>query len=258
MQLPKAIRAVTDPIIGRIPVPIVGGENRGLLWSLASAGGGYMSGRRGAAQIAVISALLHEGDIVWDVGAHHGSIVLCASRRVGPKGQVHAFEPAQLNLTYLNRHVRWNRLSNTKVHPYAMSSSDGETTFGGSGSSTGYRMGRGDERVTVKSAASIVKSGIAPAPTFAKIDVEELEGEVLKGAASILRSDSRMIISVHSKRAYDACTVFLRAAGYDIVESRDLKANVAGAWHDDPDLVCFGPDYAGKQRDRDALESLGF
>jgi FkbM family methyltransferase len=258
MQLPKAIRALTDPIIGRIPVPIVGGENRGRLWSLASAGGGYMSGRRGAAQIGVISALLHEGDVVWDVGAHHGSIVLCASRRVGPSGQVHAFEPASLNLTYLGRHVRWNRLGNTKIHPYAMSSSDGETTFGGSGSSTGYRMGRGDEKVTVKSATSIVKSGIAPAPTFAKIDVEELEGEVLTGAASILRQDTRLIISVHSAKAYANCTTFLRAAGYDIVESRELAANVAGSWHDDPDMVCFGPAYAGKQRDRDMLKSLGF
>ena len=258
MQLPQAIRRITDPVIGRIPVPILGGENAGDLWSLASAGGGYMTGRRGAAQIAAIGALLHEGDVVWDVGAHHGSVVLSAARRVGRSGQVHAFEPAGLNRTYLERHVRWNRLTNVVIHSCAMSSYDGEATFGGSGSSTGYSLNKGDERVVVRTAASVVASGAAPAPTFVKIDVEDLEGDVLAGAASILRPDTRMIISVHSSRSHATCTAFLRGAGYEIVESRMLAAMVAGTWQGDPDMVCFGPGYAGLGRDREILKSMSF
>lgn len=258
MQLPKAVRRLTDPIIGRIPVPILGGVNKGRYWSLASAGGGYATGRRGAPQMAVISALLHEGDVVWDVGAHHGSVVLCASRRVGPRGQVHAFEPAELNRTYLRRHVRWNRLTNVVVHSNAMSSYDGEATFGGSGSSTGYALNKGEERVVVRTAASVVASGSAPAPTFAKIDVEDMEGDVLDGAASILRPDTRLIISIHSARAHARCTSFLRGAGYEIIESRALRAIVAGSWPGDPDMVCFGPGHDGLERDRATLEAIGF
>jgi FkbM family methyltransferase len=256
VQLPKFVRDLTDPIIGRIPVPIMGGVNKGMLWSLASAGGGYVSGRRGLEQMAVMRALLREGDIFWDVGAHHGSVSLCASRRVGKSGQVHAFEPAQLNQTYLERHVRWNRLANVTIHALAMGSSDGEATFGGSGSSTGYALNQGVEHVVVRTMATIVSSGAAPVPTFAKIDVQDFEGDVMKGAMSTLRSNSRLIIAIHSRRSHDTCSTLLKAAGYTIIESTPHSA--AGAQHGDPDLACFGPDYAGMKQDCAMLKELRF
>ena len=110
----------------------------------------------------------------------------------------------------------------------------------------------------MRTAASLVAAGTAPAPTFAKIDVEDLEGEVLAGAASILRKDSRLIISVHSARAYASCTEFLRGAGYEIVESAALAANVAGTWQGDPDMVCFGPACKNRERDRETLKAISF
>jgi FkbM family methyltransferase len=258
LQLPKFVRQVTDPIVGRIPVPIVGGINKGMLWSLASSGGGYVSGRRGLEQLTFISALLREGDVVWDVGAHHGSIALCASRRVGKSGSVHAFEPAQLNRTYLERHVRWNRLANVTIHSPAMGSYDGEATFGGSGSSTGYALNKGEEKVQVRTAATIVKTGAAPAPNFAKIDVENLEAGLLQGAALILRPDTRMVISIHSAESLANCTRFLTAAGYTIVNSKLITAMDKAAWQGDPDMICFGPGYKDRDHDRATLESLGF
>lgn len=258
MQIPKFIRRLTDPLIGRISVPILGGVNKGCHWSLASAGGGYLTGRRGAEQMAVIGALLREGDVVWDVGAHHGSVVLFASRRVGPGGQVHAFEPSELNRAFLGRHVRWNRLTNVVIHPYALGSFDGEGSFGGDGSSTSYALNGGEEKVAVRTARSVVASGTAPAPTFAKIDVEEAEGEVLAGAVGVLRPNTRMVISVHSASAYASCVDVLRGAGYDILESRALAAMVAGSWRGDPDMVCFGPGHVERERDRAALRAIGF
>lgn len=197
MQIPMAIRRLTDPIIGRIPVLILG-------------------------------------------------------------GQVHAFEPAELNRTYLRRHVRWNRLTNVVMHSCAMSSYDGEATFGGSGSSTGYSLNKGEERVEVRTAKSIVTSGAAPAPTFAKIDFEDLEGEVLAGAASVLRPDTRMIISVHSAKSHASCASFWRAACYDIVESEDMVSMIGGRWQGDPDMACFGPGYGGRDRDGATLKAIGF
>ena len=260
MQIPAIVRRVTDPIVGRIPVPILGGVNKGLQWSLASAGGGYATGARGAAQLAVVSALLREGDVVWDVGAHHGSVALCASRRVGAAGQVHAFEPAELNRMYLRRHVRWNGLRNVVIQPFALSSYDGECTFGGTGSSTGYALNRGDERVDVRTAATIVASGAAPAPTFVKIDVEDLEDEVLAGAASILGPEMRMIVSVHSARSHAACLDRLRSLGYEIIASQQLRDMPRGSWRGDPDMVCFGPRYDARERewDREMLRVAEF
>lgn len=247
-----------DPVIGRIPVPVLGGVNRGCYWSLASAGNGFVSGRRAAPQMALLSRLIRAGDVVWDVGAHHGSVVLIAAPRVGPAGQVHAFEPSEMNRAYLGRHVRWNRLTNVVIHPYALSSFDGEARFGGKGSSTGYALDEGEERVAVRTARSVVASGSAPAPSFTKIDVEDAEVAVLEGAADVLRPDSRLIVSVHSARSYAGCVAILSAAGFEIVESRAIASSIAGTWRGDPDMMCFGPDYADRERDRDVLASAGF
>jgi 16S rRNA C967 or C1407 C5-methylase (RsmB/RsmF family) len=135
VRLPEFLRRLTDPVVDRIPVPIVTGPNRGLLWSLASAGGGYATGRRAAAQVQLVASITRPGDVVWDVGAHHGFVTLCAARRVGATGEVHSFEPSARNLKFLRRHLRWNKIENTVVHPCALSSFDGEFWFGGTGTS---------------------------------------------------------------------------------------------------------------------------
>src|SRR5687767_2781122 len=135
MRVPAGVRSFTDPILSRVPVPIVSGVNRGQWWSLVSAGSGYASGRRAAEQMRLLNALLRRGETVWDVGAHHGFVTLCAAKRVGPTGVVHAFEPCASNRAALRRHLRWNRLTNVEVHPYALSDADGESCFGSTATS---------------------------------------------------------------------------------------------------------------------------
>src|SRR4029079_19360545 len=97
VRTPRLIRRATDPLFRRVPVPILGGANRGRWWCLASAGGQSGSGRRAGDQMRTLSVLIHTGAVVWDVGAHHGYYTLLASRSVGPAGQVHAFEPSAKN-----------------------------------------------------------------------------------------------------------------------------------------------------------------
>jgi hypothetical protein len=135
VRLPPAIRRITDPLLSDMRVPIVGGVNRGMWWSLMSSGSGYASGRRANGQMRLLSDLMHEGDVMWDVGAHHGYVSLCASRKVGARGFVNSFEPSEMNRGRLSRHVRWNHLSNVSVHGFALSNYNGQCTFGGSGTS---------------------------------------------------------------------------------------------------------------------------
>lgn len=242
MRVPGSLRRVTDPLLERVPVPVVSGVNRGRLWNLASAGSGYASGHRARAQMELLDALMAPGDVVWDVGAHHGYVTLAAARRVGATGRVHAFEPSARNRAILRRHLAWNRVRNADVHPYALGASNGEALFGGGPTSKMHALGAGTETVQVRTAASLVRSSECAAPGFVKIDVEGAEGEVVGSAMEILPPDALLLIAVHSAEADHRCTTILREQGYELWASRGLERSRQGPWRGDPDLFCMGPE----------------
>src|SRR5688572_10011147 len=259
MQMPAAVKRLTNPVVGRLRVPIMSGPNRGLWWSLASAGSGYATGRRAARQMDLVASLVGPGDVVWDIGAHHGFVTLCAARRVGQSGEVHAFEPSLGNLWFIGRHLQWNGIENTTVHPFALSSFEGESRFGGGKTSKMHALGNGEESVRVCTGQRLVESGAARAPTFVKLDVEGAEGAVLAGLIGTLRRDTILLIAVHSREAHDECASILSGAGFSMLPSRGLRASLAGTWRSDPDMLCMGPAHppVGVLTHK-LLEALGF
>jgi FkbM family methyltransferase len=258
MRLPEPVKRLTNPVVGRVPVPIMSGPNRGLWWSLASAGSGYMSGRRAARQMQLVASLVGPGDVVWDVGAHHGFVSLCASPRVGPTGEVHAFEPSNRNRWFITRHLGWNAIGNVTVHPYALSSYDGESCFGGPGTSKTLMLGKGTELVTVQTGCGVVSRGAARTPTFAKLDVEGAEAEVLEGLIGALNGDCMLLIAVHSREAYTGCSAILTRAGFATIPSLALRRSIEGTWCSDPDMLCVGPAHATGVLTSRLLRRFGF
>lgn len=258
MRLPRSVRRVTDPVLVGIRVPVISGVNRGRWWSIVSAGSGYASGRRQRGQLALLTSLLEPGDRFWDVGAHHGFVTLAAARRVGPAGRVDAFEPSRRNRAMLDRHLRWNRSRNVHVHPFALSDRSGETSFGGEGTSKTYALGCGSEMVAVRTASELVRTGICPAPTFVKLDVEGAEADAITGALDVLPSHARLLVAVHGPDADARCTALLDASGFSLVPSRALEACRRGTWRGDPDLYCMGPDALHVERDLALLRRVGF
>lgn len=258
MRAPTVVRGLTDPLLELLRVPIMTGANRGCWWSLVSAGAGHGTGLRSAAQTRLIRGLLQPGDIMWDVGAHHGFMTLCAARRVGATGQVHAFEPAARNQRLLRRHVAWNGVRNVVIHPCALSSFSGSAGFGGTGTSRTWRLGGGAETVPVCTATELVAAGACPAPGFIKIDVEGAEADVIEGARPILTDRVRLLVAVHSREADSRCTALLRDLGFDLIPSRALELCRAGPWSSDPDLFCVGPAHPGRDRDRAVLRANRF
>ncbi|HET6681951.1 MAG TPA: FkbM family methyltransferase [Gemmatimonadaceae bacterium] len=234
-------------------MPILGGLNRGRWWSLASAGGGYATGRRAAPQMRLLAMLIEAGDVVWDIGAHHGFMTLCAARQVGASGEVHAFEPCARNRRMLCRHMGWNHVTNAVVHAVALSRFDGESDFGSGTTSKMHALGAGSERVQVRTGASLIRAGTCPAPTFAKIDVEGAEGDLVEGLIDSLPSHVRLLIAMHSAEADRACTTLLARHGFELIPSRRLVASRHGAWLSDPDLMCIGPTYAARTELRERL-----
>ena len=242
MRLPYAVRAGGAAVLGALPVPVVAGPNAGRVWTLASAGRGFLTGRFERDRVAAILALLRPGDVLWDIGAHKGYVTLAGARRVGPHGAVIACEPSRRNLAALRRHVAWNRAVTVKVVDVGLSRADGEASFGGTGSSITYRLGHGDETVRVRRLDRLVAEGL-PAPTVAKIDVEGEEAGVLEGMGEHLGGCRVVFVAVHHAAAYRATRGILDGAGFDVVEDRKMRRfTTAGeSWAGDADLVALAP-----------------
>ena len=258
MRIPSFVRRVTTPLIRQVRFPVLSGVNRGRWWSLASAGSGYGTGRRSGAQMELLASLVRPGDVVWDVGAHHGFMTLCASRAIGPTGSVHAFEPSAGNRATLECHVRWNHLGNVTVHPFALSNFDGESRFGGNGTSKMFSLGGGSEVVQVRTAESLINAGVCPRPTFVKIDVEGAEAETLAGVLRVLPPSARLLIAIHGREPDERCTTLLQAAGFRLVPSRGLERCRREKWRGDPDLFCIGPSAPSAEQDFAYLRAVGF
>jgi len=117
-------------IISSIKTEITGGPNKGMKWARAT-GRRYRRGAFEPPRVAAIERFILPGDCFWDIGAHRGYITLLAARCVGSVGRVLSFEPHPLNIPYLDKHIRWNRLTNVQVFPIALSRHNSKQMFGG-------------------------------------------------------------------------------------------------------------------------------
>ena len=169
--------------------------------------------------LAVLSRHLEPGMTFYDVGANIGLYALMASTEVGPNGRVLAFEPEENNLRFLKINAKAGRVID--VHGVAVGASDGTVMFDRRGGAMSGRVMRsGDQaaeavQVSVRSIDSLVEAG-APPPNAIKIDVEGLEGDVLKGATETLARYRPLLICEMHLLASDAgpAVDLLRSANY--------------------------------------------
>lgn len=89
-------------------------------------GDAVFAGNFEEAERQFVERFLRPGMIVLDIGAHHGFYTLLASRKVGEKGKVIAFEPSPRERRKLIWHCRLNRTDNVWIESCALGSFDGE------------------------------------------------------------------------------------------------------------------------------------
>lgn len=147
------------------------------------------------------------GDCVVDVGANFGIHAMLAGVIVGKKGEVHAFEPLERNLSMLRRHVTLNGLEkNVHVIPSAVSNSTASELV--------FFSGEEEVAVTASLKPSQPNAKTTKVPNLRlddypdlagrtvrliKIDVEGAELDVLRGAEKLLRSQKPLlVIEVHA------------------------------------------------------------
>lgn len=187
---------------------------------------------RGTAETEVqeaLAACLKHDACFFDVGAHVGVYSLLASRLVGPKGRVVAFEPDPSNAQLIREHAARNGLRNISVEQVAVWRSEGEVRFlRGGDQKTGKSSRRGavaDPRLAMSSGETISVQAVSLdcfaanncSPAVIKIDVEGAECEVLEGATGLLaRERPTLICEVHTAEAAAFIAEFLPARGYSI------------------------------------------
>jgi FkbM family methyltransferase len=177
---------------------------------------------------------------------------------VGPKGQVHAFEPLASNADLLERSVAENHFRDRIiVHRGAVGTRSGSATltYAAETLNTGGAYLLRDETdppigqlTTTVPLMALDNVEIRHPVRFIKMDVEGAEPQVVRGAMQMLRSDRPIILSeLHSTQLARASATtitefvdLLRSLGY---QARDMSGTpVVGTLFERLPSVVFWPD----------------
>jgi FkbM family methyltransferase len=175
-----------------------------------------------------LATLVRPGDVVYDVGAHLGSMTLGMARLVGPTGRVVAFDGDPINVARLRETCLRNDLehrlqvahaavwSRTAANGISFRKGKTETAHGGV-EADGQRPVLADGemiQVPVITLDDFVAAG-APPPQLIKIDVEGGEYEVLRGGAHLFAKQRPLIIAeVHHQQAAEQIHAWLEEFRY--------------------------------------------
>jgi len=154
--------------------------------------------------VRLIKKILSLGDHFVDAGANIGYLTLHSAKRVGPNGQVDAFEPEAGNRCRLNAHLHANQLQNrVTVHPYALSDHQGQVTLyrwpeddlihnhGCTSQFTNHRESAQAMTVECRTLDQMLQGVV---PKLIKMDVEGAEPIMVQGMIQTLESNKPPII----------------------------------------------------------------
>jgi FkbM family methyltransferase len=162
-----------------------------------------------------IQAAVRQGDVVYDIGAHVGTMALGAALLVGDLGLVVAFDGDPENIARLREHRARNKLeSRLRVVNAAVWSRTAIDGIGFRRGATAKSQGGvqadgqrpvlgGGEVINVRAVRldDILDAGVPP-PHLVKIDVEGGEYEVLCGGQTLFMKQRPLVIAeIHHQRA---------------------------------------------------------
>jgi FkbM family methyltransferase len=200
-------------------------------------------------ELDIVSRFAAPGMVAIDVGANIGAFTALLARRLGPGGQVHAFEPLERARTRLRTTLQLNGVSNVIVNHEAVADKVGHEALAdyGAGFESWSTLAPREidlpDRLLVASAQTRVgtttlddysdERGIERIDIL-KIDVEGAEHRVLMGAKRLLERGAIDLLLI------EVADTTLNAAGssaievVDLLERSGLRTHVVG---DDGRLV---------------------
>jgi FkbM family methyltransferase len=133
-----------------------------------------------------------QGDVVFDIGAYCGVFSYLLSKAVGQHGRVVSFEPDPLNFEILRRNIERQQLTNVTAINVAVFKVAGQAQFNSEGA-LGSGLSQTLDRPSAGGCVSVETITFEGAcrrygtPTFAKVDAEGAEVEIIGSAQSFLR-----------------------------------------------------------------------
>jgi FkbM family methyltransferase len=219
---------LTQTPLGLWPVRVRAGIAAQARWTLYPWTSYWRGTHEPAVQAAVLAMIGSDirGWACWDLGAHYGIYSIGLARRVGPSGQVAAFEPNPVSFARLARHRRMNRLPWLKLYPAAASDTTGTAellTHGDLTTTTTHLLYDGELRVPASAPIAVrsvrlddlVDIGELRLPRIVKIDVEGHGHHALSGMAQALSAARPIVfIAFHSPQERAGALAVLEALGY--------------------------------------------
>ena len=147
----------------------------------------------------VINAILKPEQTFVDIGANIGYFSLLASRRVGPRGRVIAFEPMAQNFSLLLRSIQLNGFQNIEPHAIALSNENKIVKMilwerRNSGSFHLLNDPHWNREIYSVQARRLDDLLEGKRADLIKIDVEGAEGLVFQGMSDTLRKHQPIVI----------------------------------------------------------------
>lgn len=211
------IKSLFQLIPDGVPAPIMRGPLAGNLWLTGAAAGegkglSVLINHAEPLMLQKAKSLARQGGVVFDVGANVGLYTLLFAHA---KAAVYSFEPVPRNLSYLWRHLRWNRYPTDKIIACAVSGSDNFQLFDfGDNCAVGHLSADGAIPVATITLDTFCAK-MRTFPDLVKIDVEGSEVDVLRGGTAIFTSrHPSILLSTHSEELTKTTHEILRSYGY--------------------------------------------
>lgn len=158
----------------------------------------------------VIFKYVKPGDVCLDIGANVGMYTIPLALRVGPIGQVFAFEPDEQTCNTLLKNISLNNLKNVHAMRVAISNKDGKIPFycrpdtdqHSTYEKTTVKTPKGQHTITIESARidTLVSNGTISKPDFIKIDIEGGEIDAIHGLGNTAKYVRAIMVEVHKDR----------------------------------------------------------
>ncbi len=177
------------------------------------------------AEVRFMLDTIRPGQCVVDIGAHKAAFTYWMAKRVGPTGQVVAFEPQPDLAEYLRDVARRIGPDTVRVLELALSDEEGDSRLYFRGEHPGaasLEVQHGPSvPVSTRTLDQVVQENDLPGPvSFIKCDVEEHELAVFSGAKEVLRNDKPVLLFESANietghRQLGPVTDYLRGFGYE-------------------------------------------
>ena len=144
---------------------------------------------------------LRPGDVFVDVGANIGYFSLLASRLVGPRGAVLAFEPEAANFALLEANSRLNGCDNVRCFQAALGEENASGTLylnelnRGDHSLYPAQQGRAGQGISIVNGSTLI-AATQPRVNCIKIDTQGAECDVVRGLQDLIAASADDLIMI--------------------------------------------------------------